>query len=206
MDTIRILLVDDHALFRRGLAGLLEKEKGFAVVGEAGDGAEAIRKAEALRPDLILMDVHMPGIDGLQATRHLTGALPATRVVMLTVSEEDKDLFEAIKGGRGPRGAPVSGGARHGNDDSPNAARKHALRSRVLAIEIAGPVPDGTTFVAAVALRPYPAEPVLSEWLTITRRRAETFIWGLDATTLPAGFPVITVLDQNFEVVLSGQP
>jgi DNA-binding NarL/FixJ family response regulator len=99
MEPIRVLLVDDHALFRKGLAGLLEREKGFTVVGEAGDGAEAIRKAEALRPDLVLMDVHMPGTDGLQATRHLARTLPATRIVMLTVSEEDRDLFEAIKCG-----------------------------------------------------------------------------------------------------------
>jgi DNA-binding NarL/FixJ family response regulator len=99
VENIRILLVDDHALFRKGLASLLDKERGFTVVGEAADGAEAIRKAEALKPDLVLMDLHMRGMDGLQATRHLTSALPGTRVVMLTISEEDKDLFEAIKCG-----------------------------------------------------------------------------------------------------------
>lgn len=99
MDTIRVLLVDDHALFRKGLAQLLEKEKAFTVVGEAGDGAEAVRKAQALTPDLVLMDIHMPGTDGLQATRAISTTLPATRVVILTVSEQDKDLFEAIKCG-----------------------------------------------------------------------------------------------------------
>lgn len=99
MDTIRILLADDHTLFRKGLASLLQQEPGFAVVGEAANGAEAIRLASSLRPDVILMDLHMPGTDGLQATRAITAALPETRVVMLTVSEEDRDVFEAIKCG-----------------------------------------------------------------------------------------------------------
>jgi DNA-binding NarL/FixJ family response regulator len=94
-----VLLVDDHALFRKGLAQLLQKEPAFTVVGEAGDGAEAVQKAQALVPDLVLMDIHMPGTDGLQATRAITTTLPATRVVMLTVSEQDADLFEAIKCG-----------------------------------------------------------------------------------------------------------
>ena len=99
MDTIRVLLVYDHTLFRKGLARLLEKEKAFRVVGEAGNGAEAVEKAQALTPDLVLMDIHMPGMDGLQATRAITTALPDTRVVILTISDEDKDLFEAIKSG-----------------------------------------------------------------------------------------------------------
>jgi len=99
METIRLLVVDDHALFRRALANLLGNEPGFEVVAEAGDGAEAVRKAQALRPDLILMDIHMPGTDGLEATRQIVSALPDTRVVILTVSEEDKDLFEAIRSG-----------------------------------------------------------------------------------------------------------
>ena len=111
METIRLLVVDDHALFRRALANLLGNEPGFEVVGEAGDGAEAVSKAQALRPDLILMDIHMPGTDGLQATRQIVSALPATRVVILTVSEEDKDLFEAIKSG-GARVPAEDGGAR----------------------------------------------------------------------------------------------
>jgi two-component system nitrate/nitrite response regulator NarL len=99
MNPIRLLLADDHTLFRKGLASLLEKERGFEVIGEAQDGAEAIRKAQADKPDLVLMDIHMPGVNGLEATRQITNALPATRVVMLTISEEDKDLFEAIKCG-----------------------------------------------------------------------------------------------------------
>ena len=99
MKNIRLLLADDHTLFRKGLASLLEKENCFEVIGEAENGAEAIRKAQAGRPDLVLMDIHMPGVNGLEATRQITNALPATRVVILTISEEDKDLFEAIKCG-----------------------------------------------------------------------------------------------------------
>src|SRR5437667_12595538 len=99
MKNIRLLLADDHTLFRKGLASLLEKENCFEVIGEAENGAEAIRKAQADRPDLVLMDIHMPGVNGLEATRQITNALPATRVVILTISEEDKDLFEAIKCG-----------------------------------------------------------------------------------------------------------
>ena len=76
MENIRVLLADDHTLFRKGLASLLEKEPGFEVVAEAEDGAEAIRKAQAVKPDLVLMDIHMPGVNGLEATapdyHHLT--------------------------------------------------------------------------------------------------------------------------------------
>lgn len=96
---IRVLVVDDHALFRRALAGLLEKEGGFEIVGQAADGGEAVAEAQRLHPDLVVMDVHMPGTDGLQATRQIAATVPATRIVMLTISEDDRDLFEAIKGG-----------------------------------------------------------------------------------------------------------
>jgi two-component system NarL family response regulator len=96
---IRLLLVDDHALFRKGLVSLLKREDDFQVIAEAEDGAEAIKKAKQLKPDLVLMDIHMPGTDGIEATRRIREMLPGTRVVILTVSEDDKDLFEAIKCG-----------------------------------------------------------------------------------------------------------
>ena len=99
MKTIRLLLADDHTLFRKGLLSLLEKESCFEVIGEAEDGADAIEKALTGKPDLVLMDIHMPIVNGLEATRRITSSLPATRVVILTISEEDKDLFEAIKCG-----------------------------------------------------------------------------------------------------------
>ncbi len=99
MESIRILLVDDHSIFREGLAHLLAKRKEFQVVGQAKDGNEAFDKAKALKPDLVLMDIYMPGGDGLAATSRITEALPSTKVIILTVSEEDKNLFQAIKCG-----------------------------------------------------------------------------------------------------------
>ncbi len=96
---IRVLLVDDHALFRKGIASILAAERGFEVVGEAGDGLEALERARELMPDVILMDIFMPGADGLDATRWIMEALPYVKIIMLTASEEDRNLYEAIKSG-----------------------------------------------------------------------------------------------------------
>ncbi|MEN3272952.1 MAG: hypothetical protein V7636_1713 [Actinomycetota bacterium] len=98
-DRIRVLLVDDHARFRRGLLLVLESEDGIEVVGEAEDGEEAIRKAEELAPDVVLMDVRMPRVSGIEATQRLAESLPTTRIIVLTVSDEEDDLYEAIKAG-----------------------------------------------------------------------------------------------------------
>ncbi len=94
-----MLLVDDHSIFREGLAHVLAKRKEFQVVGQAKDGKEAFQKAKELKPDLVLMDIYMPGGDGLEATWRITEALSSTKVIILTVSEEDKNLFQAIKCG-----------------------------------------------------------------------------------------------------------
>ena len=99
MTAIRVMLVDDHALFRRGIASILASERGFEVVGEAANGLEALDRARELMPDVILMDIFMPGANGLEATRRIKEALPYVKIVMLTVSEEDQNLFEAIKSG-----------------------------------------------------------------------------------------------------------
>jgi DNA-binding NarL/FixJ family response regulator len=94
----RILLADDHGLFLEGLQNLL-RAGGYQVVGAAHDGLEALQLARALHPDVILMDVRMPDCDGLTATRLIQAELPEIKIVMLTTSAEDADLFEAIKSG-----------------------------------------------------------------------------------------------------------
>ncbi len=99
MTPIRLLLVDDHALFREGLAGLFAYQSDFVVVGEAEDAPGALDLARQLRPDLVLMDIDLPGEDGVAATRQLKAALPATVVVMLTVYDDADKLLEAFKAG-----------------------------------------------------------------------------------------------------------
>jgi DNA-binding NarL/FixJ family response regulator len=98
-DAIRVLIVDDHALFRRGLQMVLEGEADIDVVGEASDGHEAIERAEATTPDVVLMDVRMPKRSGIEATRTIKDTLPSTKILMLTISDEEADLYEAIKAG-----------------------------------------------------------------------------------------------------------
>jgi len=96
---VRVLVVDDHALFREGLVGILDRQPDFEVVGQAGDGLEAIVKARQLRPDLVLMDVSMPGCDGIEATREIARAAPEVAVVMLTMRDDEDKLFDALRGG-----------------------------------------------------------------------------------------------------------
>lgn len=99
MKPLRVLLVDDHILFRKGLRGLLSARDDIEIVGECGDGAEAVEQTRRLAPDIVLMDIRMCGLDGLEATRRIAAEMPDVKVVMLTVSEQDDDLFEAIKSG-----------------------------------------------------------------------------------------------------------
>jgi len=94
-----VLLVDDQALFRRALASLVNAQLDMTVVGEGESGADALEKTRALRPDLIVMDVNMPGSDGVDGVRAIRAAGMDTKIVMLTVSEDDDDLFESIKAG-----------------------------------------------------------------------------------------------------------
>jgi DNA-binding NarL/FixJ family response regulator len=99
MDKIRVLLADDHHLFREGLARILNSQADFEAIGEAKDGLEALVKARELNPDLILMDVGMPVCDGLEATERIKQELPNVTIVMLTVGDEDDKLFRAIRYG-----------------------------------------------------------------------------------------------------------
>ena len=99
MERVRVLLADDHALFREGLAGIISAQPDMQVVGEANDGLEAFVKAQELQPDLILMDVQMPGMDRIEAVKQIKQVLPETIIVMLTVRGDDDMLFEALKNG-----------------------------------------------------------------------------------------------------------
>ncbi|HEX6595324.1 MAG TPA: response regulator transcription factor [Acidimicrobiales bacterium] len=94
-----MLIADDHERFRRGLKMVLEAEDGIEVVAQAGTGAEAVAKVEELAPDVVLMDVRMPVQNGIEATRTIREAFPSTRIIMLTVSDDEDDLFDAVKAG-----------------------------------------------------------------------------------------------------------
>jgi two-component system nitrate/nitrite response regulator NarL len=96
---IRVLIVDDHTLFRSGVKALLARQSGFEVVGEAADGLEGLKRAKALNPDVILLDLHMPGISGREAVKLITEEVPHAHIVMLTVSEDAEDLIETLRSG-----------------------------------------------------------------------------------------------------------
>jgi DNA-binding NarL/FixJ family response regulator len=97
--SVRVLLVDDHPVVREGLRGMIDAEPDLTVVGEAGSGAEAIVVAESLRPDVILMDLRMPDIDGVAATGRILATQPATRIVVVTTYETDTDILRAVEAG-----------------------------------------------------------------------------------------------------------
>jgi DNA-binding NarL/FixJ family response regulator len=98
-EPIRVIVVDDHALFRRGLQMVLGSESDIEVVGEASDGAEAVKVAAEMTPDIVLMDVRMPKRGGIDATAAIKAAVPTTKIIMLTISDEEADLYDAIKAG-----------------------------------------------------------------------------------------------------------
>lgn len=99
MEPINVLLVDDHAMLREGLRTILQIEPDIRVVGEADSGEAAVRLAEMLQPDVVLMDIRLPGIDGIEATRRMRQASPRSTVIVLTMHEADEYLFSAIREG-----------------------------------------------------------------------------------------------------------
>ncbi len=155
-DRIRILVVDDHTLFRRGLTALLARDEALQVVGDAGDASEAQRKAEALKPDLILLDNHLPGVNGVDAVPALLAAVPGVKVLMLTVSEDEADLAAALRGGaQGYLLKTIEG-------DALSAAVRRVMRGEhVIADEMTGKLVaafrGGT---AGPAAEPAPASPL----------------------------------------------
>jgi DNA-binding NarL/FixJ family response regulator len=99
MSTIRVLLVDDHKLFRAGIRSLLQTVSGVEIVAEAGDGREGLRQIEAHRPDVVLMDIMMPGLNGLDATARAARTCPATRVIMLSMNADEDSVLQTLRAG-----------------------------------------------------------------------------------------------------------
>jgi DNA-binding NarL/FixJ family response regulator len=110
IDELRVLVVDDHPLFREGLTEIVADLAGVEVVGEAGDGAAAVSAARELTPDLVVMDLHMPGVNGIEATRQILADAPDTLVLVLTMLENDEAVVSALRAGA--RGYIVKGAAR----------------------------------------------------------------------------------------------
>src|SRR5215204_5608907 len=98
-DTVRVLIADDHPLFREGMRGRLDRVADIAVVGEAASGEEAVELAKELKPDVVLMDIKMPGLNGIEATREILRANPRVGVLMLTMFEDDDSVFAAMRAG-----------------------------------------------------------------------------------------------------------
>lgn len=99
MTRSKVLLVDDHALFRKGIASLLSELEELEIIGEASNGRDGVLQAKKLKPDIIIMDVEMQEMSGVEAVKHIKEALPDCKVVMLTISDDDDDLFKSIKNG-----------------------------------------------------------------------------------------------------------
>lgn len=99
METVRLLLADDHKMFRQGLREILERREGFEVVGEATSGRQALDRVAALQPDIVLLDIQMPEMDGVAVARQIAQSHPEVKVIMLTMYRQDQHLFEAIKAG-----------------------------------------------------------------------------------------------------------
>ncbi len=99
MEPIRVLIADDHPLYRGGMRGRLDRAADVEVVGEAANGDEAVRMTRELEPDVVLMDIKMPGMSGIEAAEEINRLLPTTKIVMLTSSDEEEDVFEALKAG-----------------------------------------------------------------------------------------------------------
>lgn len=98
-EPIRVVIADDHVLYRRGLQTVVMQEDDIDIVGEAGDGQEAIDRTVELLPDVVLMDVRMPRTSGIEACAAIKGLVPSTKIIMLTMSDEESDLYEAVKAG-----------------------------------------------------------------------------------------------------------
>ncbi|MFB9686191.1 response regulator [Amycolatopsis plumensis] len=151
MGDLRVLVVDDHPLFRIGVGTLLAAEPGIEVVGEAAGGADAVTAAAALRPDVVVMDLHLPDLSGIQATRHIVAANPGTGVLMLTMADESESVFAAMRAGA--RGYLLKDAE---PDEIIRAVQAVARREAIFG-------PDIANRVLAYFSRPPASEPVFPE-------------------------------------------
>lgn len=205
---ITVLLVDDHPVVRRGLRALLDSIDGFEVVAEAEDGEAAVREAQLLKPDVVVMDVQMPGVDGLEATRRITASVPGTAVLVLTMYEDDDVVFGAMRAGA--RGYLLKGA---GQDELDRALRGvvageavfgPGVASRVLAFFSTPKTPD----VAFPELTGRERE-VLD--LVAAGMRNATIAQQLDLSTktianhLSSIFTKLAVADRSAAIVLARQ-
>ncbi len=160
---IRLLVVDDHTLFRRGLIALLQQYPDLSVAGEAGDAGEAQRRAQALQPDVILLDNHLPGVRGIDALAGLKEAAPGAKVLMLTVSEDEQDLAQALQRGaqgyllKTVEGDALAEGIRrtaHGESVvSPEMTSKLVTAFRTMNAPAPEPAPEAADPLAALSPR-----------------------------------------------------
>jgi DNA-binding NarL/FixJ family response regulator len=150
-DGLRVLVVDDHPLFRFGVCTLLDAEAGIEVVGEASTGVNAVEAAAALRPGVVVMDLHLPDLSGIQATRHIVTASPDTGVLMLTMADESESVFAAMRAGA--RGYLLKDAE---PDEIVRAVRAVARREAIFG-------PDIANRVLAFFNQPPASEPVFPE-------------------------------------------
>ncbi len=144
---LRVLLIDDHKLFRGGVKALLARQPDIEVVGEAADGLDGVKQARQLKPDMVLLDLHMPGMGGRDAVRTLVEELPQTKVLMLTVSEDAEDLLDTLRAG--------AAGYLLKNIDTDyfiEAIRRAAEGDSVVSPEMTGKLVDGLKRPASAAL------------------------------------------------------
>ncbi len=169
--SIRVLVVDDHTLFRRGLTALLACEPDFLIVGEAGDAGEAQRRALELQPDLILLDNHLPGVRGVDALPGLRTAAPRAEVLVLTVSEDEADLAAALRGGaRGYLLKTMEGDALAG------AIRSAVRGESTIATEMTGKLVEAYRSVSVAPGAETASEPA-SPFALLSAREREILMW-----------------------------
>jgi DNA-binding NarL/FixJ family response regulator len=149
--TVRVVLADDHPVVRRGLRALLSTIEGIEVVGEAADGAAAVREAQLLAPDIVLMDVRMPGLDGVEATRRIRTAVPGVAVLVLTMFDDDATVFTAMQAGA--RGYLLKGAEQ---DEIVGALRAVAAGQVIFGPGIASRVLDHFSAPPAPTAEPFP--------------------------------------------------